>query len=553
MNEMTTSLDTVFNYHEQTKHHFSRYARALGYMDWKNQPNPFRHYDGAPRTPLALGDEAGGPLYHQLFETEIPPQKINHASISQLFYYSMALSAWKKIPEGNAWPLRVNPSSGNLHPTESYLIIGSQASERIDPGLHHYLPHPHALEKRRAFDTALWEHLKKQLPRDGFLMGLSSIYWRESWKYGERAFRYCQHDVGHALAAISMAAQSLGWRAAVLDLATDETALLLGLDRQEGIEAEHADCLLIIDPRADQTQQKRTSFQLKADFLTRLRKTPCLGKENRLSEDHHDWPIIEAVSAASKNNETVAQTLEQKTKDLQTKKPQMISLSKNTAFHIIRKRRSAVAMDGLSTLEKSRFYLMLQRLQTNETANPYACLPWRPNIALFIFVHRVTDLEPGLYALVRDPSHLALLKTETKTDFLWEKPTDCPEAVGLFLLAAQDVQEIAAQVSCGQNIAGDGVFSLGMLAHFESSLREKGAYVYPRLFWETGLIGQALYLEAEDAGLQATGIGCFFDDVMHDLLGINKRSWQSLYHFTVGGPKGDDRLQTLPAYHHRQK
>ena len=34
------------------------------------------------------------------------------------------------------------------------------------------------------------------------------------------------------------------------------------------------------------------------------------------------------------------------------------------------------------------------------------------------------------------------------------------------------------------------------------------------------MIGQVLYLEAEAAGIRATGIGCFFDDEMHALLGL---------------------------------
>ena len=79
-----------------------------------------------------------------------------------------------------------------------------------------------------------------------------------------------------------------------------------------------------------------------------------------------------------------------------------------------------------------------------------------------------------------------------------------------------------------------------MLAEFERPLTEHGAWVYPRLFWECGMIGQVLYLEAEAAGLRGTGIGCFFDDGMHSLLGLADRQYQSLYHFTVGGPVEDD-------------
>ena len=64
------------------------------------------------------------------------------------------------------------------------------------------------------------------------------------------------------------------------------------------------------------------------------------------------------------------------------------------------------------------------------------------------------------------------------------------------------------------------------------------------------MIGQALYLEAEAQGFRGTGIGCYFDDPVHELIGVSGHGWQSLYHFTVGRPVEDPRLTTLPAYHH---
>jgi hypothetical protein len=80
------------------------------------------------------------------------------------------------------------------------------------------------------------------------------------------------------------------------------------------------------------------------------------------------------------------------------------------------------------------------------------------------------------------------------------------------------------------------------------SLVAYGAAFYRNVFWEAGLVGQVLYLEAEEAGIRSTGIGCYFDDPVHDVFGISSRDWQSFYHFTVGGPVEDVRLTTLPAY-----
>lgn len=57
-----------------------------------------------------------------------------------------------------------------------------------------------------------------------------------------------------------------------------------------------------------------------------------------------------------------------------------------------------------------------------------------------------------------------------------------------------------------------------------------------------------LYLEAEAAGVRSTGIGCYFDHVFHELMGLAGDEFQDLYHFTVGAAVEDRRLLTLPAY-----
>ncbi|MCH8175706.1 MAG: SagB/ThcOx family dehydrogenase [Proteobacteria bacterium] len=549
---MTSAIDSVLNYHERTKHYLDHYARSLGYLDWASQPIPFRRYGGAPCVTLEHGDNSQGPLYRDLVASPIAPSPITFQSISRLFYYSMALSAWKNIPDGNSWSLRVNPSSGNLHPTESYLIIGPQASPGIKSGLYHYDSYHHALELRRLFGKHLWKALACGISENGFFIGLSSIYWREAWKYGERAYRYCHHDVGHALGAIAIAAASLGWQAQLIDSLTDkDISIFLGIEDQVGIEAEHADCLVVVYPNDKRAEIESNKGQwlpmLTEKPLEEMKNIPLLGEINQLSENHHEWPIIDEVSLAARKMQ------EQNDDDLDrpSKLPlnaSVLSQCNETAFQIIRQRRSAVAMDGETSMERSVFFGMLQRLQCRKSP-PFECLPWAPTVSLFLFVHRVRDLEPGLYVLVRHDSHEASLRQSIKSEFLWKKPQENPEGLRYYLLAPQNVEEVAKVISCHQDIAADGVFSLGMLARFDA-VKNNGAYFYPRLFWETGLIGQLLYLEAEAAGLRSTGIGCFFDDVMHEVLGISDLSWQSLYHFTVGGPIEDTRLQTYPAYLH---
>jgi hypothetical protein len=154
-----------------------------------------------------------------------------------------------------------------------------------------------------------------------------------------------------------------------------------------------------------------------------------------------------------------------------------------------------------------------------------------------------------LYFLPRDGDDVSILKPTFSKDFVWQ-PIDAP--FEFYRLVTGNVRQAAKTLSCHQPIASDSAFSLGMLARFAGNIQTE-AWRYRRLFWEAGLLGQILYLEAEAAGIRGTGIGCFFDDAVHGVLGLQDNDWQSLYHFTLGTPLDDGRLETQPAYTHLAK
>jgi hypothetical protein len=211
---------------------------------------------------------------------------------------------------------------------------------------------------------------------------------------------------------------------------------------------------------------------------------------------------------------------------------------------LVLQRRSAVALDGRSSISADRFFAILARALP-AAAPPWDALWWDARIHLALFVHRVDGVEPGLYVLVRNDRALDGLRRAMTRDFLWERATD---RLPLFRLARGDCRRLAERVSCDQQIAADGFFSLGMIAEFDASLAEYGPAFYRHLFWESGVVGQVLYLAAEADGARGTGIGCFFDDPVHDVFGLVDHTFQSLYHFTIGIPVEDTRLTTEPGY-----
>ncbi len=547
-------LTVVRGYHERTKHHLNRPARSLGYMDWANQPDPFRRYAGTELIPLDHPPMAEEPRFDQLGDpSSIPPAPIDRSTVSQLFYDSLALSAWKQAGTSR-WALRVNPSSGNLHPTEGYLIAGPIDGLAQAPGVFHYAPREHGLELRRPLSETDWQTLTDGLPPGAVLVALTSIYWREAWKYGERAFRYCQHDVGHAVGAIAYAAAALGWRVRLLESAGDEDlAVLLGVHEQSGPDAEHPDCLLAVYPHdASFDTAEQADFAIASGLRAAMEQTPARGEPNALSREHTPWPIIDAVSSATCRSDGTDAPLFSSWHSEARNPSAQLPIRPLSARRIIRSRRSAVDMDGTTHIARDTFYRMMLRTCPRGSDAPFSTLPWTPAIHLAIFVHRVDDLTPGLYLLARRAEQMGKLRSAVRGegDFLWHKPPECPADLELYELVHADARNAARVVSCQQNIASDGAFAIGMLAEFDDRLAEIGPWFYKRLFWETGIIGQTLYLEAEAAGIRGTGIGCFFDDSMHELLGLADRQYQSLYHFTIGGPVDDPRLKTLAPYSH---
>ncbi|HEX73264.1 MAG TPA: SagB/ThcOx family dehydrogenase, partial [Candidatus Hydrogenedentes bacterium] len=481
--------------------------------------------------------------------------------------HSLAISAWKEYG-GSRWALRCNPSSGNLHPTEGYIIAGPVAGEWDEPGVFHYAPAEHGLERRARFALGLWQTTAGEFPADTFFVGLSSIAWREAWKYGERAYRYCQLDTGHAIAALRLAAAALGWRVCCLEgLSDTAVAALLGLDRisdTKGAELEHPDWIAAVFPAAHHASVPAT---LPDDFISAVRDGGWLGTPNRLSQKHVPWPAIDAVYQACMKPATdapyysfvadVSEVIGESSSQAEACTPNLEQAEACTpnfgAFQIIRQRRSAVAMDGISKFSACHFYAMLRRLLPAAGFAPWDTTLQTPHVHLIFFAHRVQGLPAGAYCLVRNPDEEVSLRAAMQSSFDWLRPTDCPPEIPLYRLQAGDLQSLAQTLSCHQEIAADGAFCVVMIAHFEPVLRQSGAWMYPRLFWEAGMIGQVLYLEAEAAGLRGTGIGCYFDDGVHEWLGIQDRSFQALYHFTVGGPVHDPRLRTLPPYGEMRK
>ena len=521
-------MNPVLDYHERSKHQLARYAPGPDNLDWANQPDPFRRFAGTQEVDLPLRTEELPGCWDDLFRPEgVPACPIDLDSLAHLLQLSLGLSAWKSYG-GERWALRCNPSSGNLHPTEGYLI--SPDLPGLSAGVYHYRPNEHCLERRVAAPLD-WP--------DGILLALTGIHWREAWKYGMRAFRYCQHDCGHALAALSYAAAALGWPVRLLtDWGDAQIAAVTGVDRDADFtaaEKESPEAIVWIGAGTPPSMHQ---------VLDLLDGAAWCGQANRLSTDHRDWPDIDGVDQA-----TLKPASDRLPATAPLQLPPLAAVSGEPISTLIGRRRSAQAFDGLTGLSAPAFFRMADALMPRKDQPPWSLLDAAPRVHPVFFIHRVKDIDAGIYCLTRDPNQLSMLRAEMRPDWLWAPVPDCPEHLPLYLLAPLDVQAFAATVSCNQDIASDSAFALAMLADFDE-IQMDAPWLYRQRFWEAGTLGQVLYLEAEAAGVQGTGIGCYFDDAVHQALGLQSKRLQDIYHFTVGTAVIDRRLTTTAPYAH---
>jgi len=548
MPDMTKALAQVQAYHERSKHRLDRYAAGPDTLDWDAQPNPFRRYLGASLTALPLACEDPAVAWPDLFEPgQVPARPLDLGAIGLLFELSLALAAWKQHGP-DRWAVRINPSSGNLHPTEGWLLC--QSVPGLPDGVHHYAPREHALEWRGRSEPAQ----PGRAPRA--CVALSSIAWREAWKYGERAFRYCLLDAGHAVGALRYAAAVLGWCLQPVAMGSAGLAALLGLDREADFglaEREQPDVLFEILP-AGQAPEVQTPWHWPAC-------TQWQGQANRL--DRHPmyrWPMIDEAISATRRPDTAAvlagrrrEPLHTAVSETPTETTTEAPAGPPSATRLIRQRRSAQRFDARARLLLDRLWPLLAALQPGRL--PFDVGPAQARVHGLLLAHRVDGLTPGAYLLPRSGAGRELLRRELPDTLDMQPVPGAPSTVPLLHLA--DNPALAGTLrtlNCHQALGSDAILGFALLAEF-NPLPEGAAYC--ERLQEAGLIGQVLYLEAEALGLRGTGIGCFFDDALHGLLGLreaaNQAALQSVYHFTLGAPVHDARIGTEPPYAHLER
>ncbi|GIU01319.1 hypothetical protein TSL6_18250 [Sulfurovum sp. TSL6] len=173
----------MFWYHSTTKHSYNSVRTNPNRLSWEDQPSTYKNY----------------PEHYKKRKLDLEKEEEN------FLYHIAGLTAKKSYPSGEYY-LRINPSAGALYPNELY--FQTRGVEGIEDGIYHYevLSSSLTLLQRITDDEGLEPYFGYKTAMKGYLFLVSAIYYRSSWKYKNRAFRYCLLDAGHLLGSIEASA-----------------------------------------------------------------------------------------------------------------------------------------------------------------------------------------------------------------------------------------------------------------------------------------------------------------------------------------------------------
>ena len=485
-------------YHDSTKHSVDSLRRAQYALDWENMPDPFRNYENVPLLDLPADSPSPETPALEVLQGDsgVTPDCDGSLLLSQLLFYSAAISASKRVPSaGNRYALRVNPSSGNLHPTEFHFV--TWGLKGWPGGLYHYRPSAHMAEQRALGSL--------NLPGTSgpIVFVLTSIAWREAWKYRDRAYRYCLHDIGHAWQSITLAAQAIGCEAfAVAHFDDDAVSRACRLPEDEWP-------MLLVELRGRSIPICESNGGGIVWYG---------GQTNKLSREITAYPRIDAIHQATKIGGSahgrIPAAEAESAGSGEIKLPPPAS-SRRGFGEVARGRRSALDFIGG---QRSMSLPQLSTILSAATRPLLADFAGARFTQLYLYVHRVDGLQPGVYRF-------------------W------PEHGELEAIKSGDQRVAAAGLSLGQDLAGNACVAFSMIGDFDRATRAHGDRGYRYVHFEAGATGQRLYLGAEACGLGATGIGAFYDEEVHRYLKLRPEAGQVVYHFAIGYPVPDPRLE----------
>jgi SagB-type dehydrogenase family enzyme len=500
-------IKTASQYHSHTS--YKRGRMGGHYLDWQNQPDVFKKYQGI--TPIPLPDETPSlikDLWSVLKETDIDPacrkMDINHLSL--ILRLTCTLTARARHGAEDFF-YRSAASAGALYPTEIY--VATRGVKGLDDGLYHFAIRGHALSPVRDHDISV--HISslvipsaEKLPVITFFF--TAIFFRSSWKYRDRAYRYHLLDTGHVIENLVLSLKAIKAPFS-LSYDFDDT----GINRLLGVDDSKEVCLAVARiPGLDNVHDLHIKdVQPLPDNILQASK---------VSMKETDYPAIQEIHRAGYTSETkfdLAPDIPETPALIAESWQNLADVPLNADYvqypECLFKRRSgrnfvnqAIGKNSLLSLLDS--LCLDNKIMLQDTIGHQL-------LTVGFQAGNIESLNPGLYVLDTVKKRFGMISAG---NLMADMARACLEQewlrnAGVHFLFISDLNLIDR--TCGPR-----------------------GYRYAMM--TAGRMGQRIYLATTSVNLGCCGIGAFYDDEGAGLIGLDQDS-RLLYLVAVGMKRGN--------------
>jgi SagB-type dehydrogenase family enzyme len=478
--------EAAWTYHQATKHSFSSIRTNPHFMDWSNQPRPFKIYPMLDPMRLPTEMRQTGVAALSAISESVPARGNavpDLESVAQLLYLTAGITRKRKYPGGELY-FRAAACTGALYEVELYLVCGGLAN--LEDGVYHFAPAEFGLRRLRDGDyrQVLVEATAGEpaMAHAPLTVVCTCTYWRNAWKYQSRTYRHFGWDNGTLLANLLAVATALRLPARVvcgfLDVSVNR---LLGVDPQREVAFSLVALGHLADPRPPSPAETSALH---------LETVP-------LSEREVDYPLMREMHAASSLHST--EEVEEwrghnPVEDLPPPSGPIVPLQAFSDAEIARdpieqviERRGSTRKFARNPITLAQLSTMLDRATRGVPAD-FLDPPGTQLNHLYLIVHAVEGLPSGAYFFDRTRGVLECLKQ------------------GNF-------RADAGYLGLQQELPADAAADVFFLADLRSIFERFGNRGYRAVQLEAGILGGKLYLAAYAQRLGATGLTFFDDDV----------------------------------------
>ena len=483
------NTEAARHYHDLTKHSYWSIRSSLHYLDWAKKPSPFKIYPGIEPIPLPRAlVQTLAPALEVVASTGVAfteEKSPDLARLASVLYYSAGVTKHRTYPGGELY-FRAAACAGALYPTEVYVVCGD--IDGLEAGVYHFNPGDFALRRLREGDLrgvlARASGSEPSVVSAPVTLVFTSISWRSTWKYRDRAYRYHFWDNGMILAnSLAMAAAHELPAAVVMGFVEADVNKLIGIDGQQ----ELALSLLALG-HTDQSLPDSAAIEDLPEINFEI--VP-------ISISPVDYPSIrEAHAASSLTNHDEAREWRNATRDPESPAiegeafplaPMPDDGMPADAIEDVIQRRGSTRRFARKAMPFADFSTIIDRATRGITTDFLAREPAQLN-DIYAIVNRVEGLPPGAYFYRRQDRAMELLKPG-------------------------EFSAKAAYLTLDQDLGGDACVTFFFMTDLKPVLDAYGSRGYRAAQMEAGVIGGKMYLASYALKRGATGLTFFDDDV----------------------------------------